>query len=170
MQHGLCIVYMLGARGALILSIWYFNRALVVSHIFFKWIRVVKHNNIQLLTGFEDNSSFVWHEDWSVARSCRLRTQICSRVKQKCCCPRSQSITVLLYTFILSKFSYSWSLFPLAYPLDVFKILVRQNQESGRRLNIVTLISCDLLKPSDKNREGRTVLESVNTTSFERFR
>ena len=26
--------------------------------------------------------------------------QICSRVKQNCCCPRSQSITVLLYTFI----------------------------------------------------------------------
>ena len=69
--------------------------------------------------------------------------QICSRVKQNCCCPRSQSITVLLYTFILSKFSYSWSLFPLAYPLDVFKILVRQNQESGRRLDIVTLISRD---------------------------
>ena len=29
--------------------------------------------NIQLLTGFEDNSSFVWPEDGSVARSRRLR-------------------------------------------------------------------------------------------------
>ena len=28
---------------------------------------------IQLLTGFEDNSSFVWHKDGSVARSHRLR-------------------------------------------------------------------------------------------------
>ena len=32
------------------------------SHFLFNFI-------IQLLTGFEDNSSFVWPEDWSVARS-----------------------------------------------------------------------------------------------------
>ena len=53
----------------------------------------------------------------------------------------SQSITVLWYTFIFSKFSYS--LFPLTYPLDVFSILVRQVRESGRRLDIVTSISRD---------------------------
>ena len=34
-----------------------------------------------------------------------FRQQIRSQVKQNCCCPRSQSITVLLYTFIFSKFS-----------------------------------------------------------------
>ena len=33
--------------------------------------------------------------------------QIRSRVKQNCCCPRTQSITVLLYTFIFSKLSHS---------------------------------------------------------------
>ena len=51
-------------------------------------------NSIQLLTGFEDNSSFVWPEaaGWG--------QQIHSRVKQNYCCPSSQSITVLLYTFI----------------------------------------------------------------------
>ena len=48
-------------------------------------------------------------------------------------------ITVLLYTFIFSKFSYS--LFPLTYPLYVYIILVRQAREYKRRLDIVTLIS-----------------------------
>ena len=32
-----------------------------------------RRNNIQLLTGFEDNSSFVWPENGSVARIRRLR-------------------------------------------------------------------------------------------------
>ena len=71
------------------------------------------NNSIQLLTGFEDNSSFVWPDHGSVARS---RTR--SRVKQNCCCSRSQSITFLLYTFIFSKCSYS--LYPLTYPLFSF--------------------------------------------------
>ena len=84
---------------------------------------IIRINIIQLLTGFEDNGSFVWPENGSVARSR--------------CCPRSQSITVLLYTFIFSKFSYS--LFPLTYPLDVFNILVLQVRVSGRRLDIVTI-------------------------------
>ena len=44
--------------------------------------------------------------------------QIRSRVKQNCCCTRSKPRTVLLYTFIFQKFSYS--LFPLTYPLDGF--------------------------------------------------
>ena len=73
------------------------------------------------------------------------RGRTCSRIKQKCCGPRSLSMTVLLYTFILAKLSYSWSLFPLTYPIDVFKILVRQDRESWRRLYIVTSISRDLL-------------------------
>ena len=55
-------------------------------------------------------------------------------------------ITVLLYTFIFSKFSYS--LFPLTYPLYVYIIFVRQAREYKRRLDIVTLIS----------REKKTVL------------
>ena len=38
------------------------------------------------------------------------RGRTCSRIKQKCCGPRSLSMTVLLYTFILSKLSYSWSI------------------------------------------------------------
>ena len=56
---------------------------------------------------------------------------------------KSQSKTVLLYTFIFPKCSYS--LFPLTYPLDVFSILVCQVRESRRRLDIVTSISRDLL-------------------------
>ena len=58
---------------------------------------------IQLLTGFEDNKSFVWPENGSVARSHRPRTTDQFKGQQSCCCPRSQSITVLLYTFIFSK-------------------------------------------------------------------
>ena len=41
--------------------------------------------------------------------------QIRSRVKQNCCFPRNQSITVLLYTFVFSTKLYS--IFPLTYPL-----------------------------------------------------
>ena len=54
-----------------------------------------------------------------------------------------QSVTALLYTFSFSEKIYSLS--PLTYPLDVFNILVRQVRESGRRLDIVTSISRDLL-------------------------
>ena len=60
-------------------------------------------NSMQLLTGFEDNSSFVWPENGSVAEATGWGPQICSRVKQNCCCPRSQSRTVLLYTIIFFK-------------------------------------------------------------------
>ena len=56
----------------------------------------------------------------------------------------TQEINVDCYTpSFFSKFSYS--LFQLTYPLDVFNILVRQVQESGRGLDIVTSISRDLL-------------------------
>ena len=96
-------------------------------------------NVIQLLTGFEDNSSFVWPENGSATG---WGQHIRSRVKQNCCCPKSQSITVLLYTNIFFKISYS--LFPLTYPLDVFNILISQVGESGRRLDIVMSISRDL--------------------------
>ena len=50
-----------------------------------------------------------------------------SRVKQNCCCPRSQSITVLLYTFIFQN------------------VKVRQFPEYGSLLDILTSISRDLL-------------------------
>ena len=36
-------------------------------------VSVSTMNIIQLLTGYEDNSSFVWPKNGSVARSCRLR-------------------------------------------------------------------------------------------------
>ena len=41
--------------------------------------------------------------------------QLCLRVKQSFCCPRNQSISDLLYTFIFSK---------LSYFLDFWKILI----------------------------------------------
>ena len=53
--------------------------------------------------GFQDNSNFVWPEKGSVARSHRLRATDPFVGKQNCCCPRIQSITVLLYTFIFFK-------------------------------------------------------------------
>ena len=77
------------------------------------------------------------------ARSHRLRATHSFEYQTNCCCLRSQSVTVLLYTFIFSKFSYS--LFPLTYPLDVFNILIRQVREYERRLDIVTSISRNLL-------------------------
>ena len=87
-------------------------------------------NSIQLFTGHEDNSSFVWPKDESVDWGQQIRPRVN--------CSRSQSI---------SKFSYS--LFPLAYPLNVFDILVRQVREYIRRPDIVTglrySISRDLL-------------------------
>ena len=59
---------------------------------------------IQLLTRFEDNSSFVWDENGSVARSSSLRaTDPFEGGEQNCCCPRSQCITVLSYTFVFYK-------------------------------------------------------------------
>ena len=106
-------------------------------------VSVSTMNIIQLLTGYEDNSSFVWPKNDLLPKTAGWGQQICSRVKQNCCCLRSQSITVLLYTFIFSKFSYS--LFSLTYPLDVFSILVRQDRESEWRLEFVTSISRDLL-------------------------
>ena len=51
---------------------------------------------IQILTGFEDNSSFVWPEDGSVVLNLWLR----ATVKQNSCGPRSQSVTILLCTSI----------------------------------------------------------------------
>ena len=63
----------------------------------------LQFNSIQLLTGFEDNRSFVWPEKGSVARSCRLRATGPFEGHQNCCCPRIQLITVLLYTFIFFK-------------------------------------------------------------------
>ena len=53
------------------------------------------------------------------------RTNLCTRVKQNCRCPRSQSINVLLYTFIFPNFLIH-SFHALTYQLDIFYILVRQ--------------------------------------------
>jgi len=40
-------------------------------------------NTIQLLTGSEDNSCFVWPEVWTVARSRRLRATVQSEGQTK---------------------------------------------------------------------------------------
>ena len=77
--------------------------------------------------------------------------QIRSRVKQNCCCPRSQSITVLLYTFIFSKFSYS--LFPLTYPLYVFQYPLLSSLKIWTTpqhcdINIMWLIESMKIRPS----------------------
>ena len=110
----------------------------------------IRSNNIiQLLTGFEDNSLY-WLGSRTTAVLFDPRTnllpeaiswgqQIRLRVKLNCFCSRTQSITVLLYTFIFSKFSFS--LFPLAYPLYVFNILVCQVREYRQCPDIVRSIS-----------------------------
>jgi hypothetical protein len=61
---------------------------------------------IQLLTGFEDNSWFVWPEDWTVARS--QMQQFSQRIKQNSCCSRNQSITDLLYLIIFNAFYFNF--------------------------------------------------------------
>lgn len=104
-----------------------------------QWRKGTSYNIKQLLTGFYDNISSAWPKDGSCARNYRLN------FIQDCCCIRTQSLTVLLHTFIFQLFFYSWSVFPLTYPLDIFNILVRQDWESGPRLDIVTSISCGLL-------------------------
>ena len=106
---------------------------------------IYNFNSIQLLTGFEDFSSFVWPENGSVARSRRLRATDLFEGQTKLMWSEEPvyNCFVIHLHFFFSKFSYS--LFPLTYPLDVFNILVRQVRESGRHFDIVTSISRDLL-------------------------
>ena len=155
MQHGLCIVYMLGARGSLILRFWYFNRLSCTrsSYLTFfkKWIRVLKHNNIQLLTGFEDNSRFVWHEDWSVTRSHRLRSTDLFKGQTKLLLsekPVYNCIVLHLHFIIIF-------LLMITLSTRISRISIRCFQDSRpskpriwtspQHCDIVTLISCDLL-------------------------
>ena len=110
-----------------------------IKYVHIKWMK----NNLFL-------RYTIWHYtviDWVQGQHkfCLTGEQICFP-KQQAVGNRSlrgsnktsQSITVLWYTFIFSKFSYS--LFPLTYPLDVFNTC-RQVWESGQSLDIVTSIS-----------------------------
>ena len=133
--------FFLTAAGFLFTFLWILTLAIIMS---IAWpFSKTRLNIIQLTTGFEYNSSFVWPSNGSVDQRRSLRATDPFEGQKNCCCSRSQSITLLLYTFIFSKCSYS--LFPPTYPWNVFRILVRQVQESGRRLDIVTSISRDLL-------------------------
>ena len=105
------------------------------------WTFYLPVNSIQLLTVFQDNSSFVWPEAGSVARSRRLRATDPFEVQTKMLLSEKPVYNCFVIHLLFSKFS---SLFPLTYPLDVFNILVRQVRESGRRFDIVTSISRDL--------------------------
>ena len=65
-------------------------------------------NSIQLLTGVEENSSFVWPaENGSIARIQRLRATDPFEGQTKLLLFSYQSKTVLLCTFIFKKISYS---------------------------------------------------------------
>ena len=91
-------------------------------------------NCIQLLTGFEDNSSFVWPENGSVARSRRLRaTDLFEGQTELLLFEKSVYICFVIHLHF-------FKIFLFTHPLDVFSILVRQVRESGRRLDIVTSI------------------------------
>ena len=80
-------------------------------------------------------------------RICGFGQQIRSKVKQNCCCPRSQSITVLLYTFIFKKKIFTFSTH--IYPLDILNILVRQVRESWHcDFNIMWLREPMKIRPS----------------------
>ena len=59
-------------------SIYFFKNYLLQAYLdnFFDT------NSIQLLTGSEDNSCFVWPDDWTVGRSRGLRATVQSEVKQ----------------------------------------------------------------------------------------
>lgn len=63
------------------------------------WAFGEKTITLQLLTGFEYNICFVWPQNGPVALSYCLEKQIRSWVKLNSCCPRTQSIIILLYTF-----------------------------------------------------------------------
>ena len=93
---------------------------------------------IQLLAGFEDNSSFDWPEDGSVARSRRPQfegqTKLLLSEKPVC-----NSYCFVIHLHLKKKFTFSTRI----YPLDDLNILVCQVQESGRRFDIVTSISRD---------------------------
>ena len=82
-----------------------------LSRFIINWFRSpnlhVFFNIIQLSTGFGYNSSFVWPEDESVARSRGLRATDPIEDQLNCCCSRSQS-KIAFYTLIFSKFSYSF--------------------------------------------------------------
>ena len=95
--------------------------------IFLSHISFVLNNNIQLMTGFEENSSFVWPGNRYVARS--------RRVKQNCCCPKNKSKTVLFCIFIFQNFPIH-SFHSHIYPLNGFNI-----QGILTTLDIVTSIS-----------------------------
>ena len=105
-------------------------------------------NSIQLLTGFEDNSSLFDLSTDLLPSACGFPQQINSRVKQNYWCLRSQSITVLLYTFIFSKKNYIHSFH------SHFNILVRQVWESCSLtswhcdINIKWLIEPMKIRPS----------------------
>ena len=91
--------------------------------------------------------------------------QICLRVKQNCCCLRSQFETVFLYTFIFSKFSYS--VFPFAYQLDVFNILVHKSKIWTMLwhcdVNITLLIEPMKIRPSiNSSIEGNNISDYYN--------
>ena len=59
-------------------------------------------NSIQLLTGFDVHSSFVWPEEGPASSGNRS-----VRGLKNCCCPRKQSITDLFYNFFFSNLSFS---------------------------------------------------------------
>ena len=71
-------------------------------------------NIIQLLTGFEDNSSFVWPEDGSVVRNRRLRATDLFEGQTKLLLSSNPVYNCfVIHLHFFPKFSYS--LFPLAY-------------------------------------------------------
>ena len=75
-------------------------------------------DNIQLLTGFEDNSSFVWPEDGSVVRSGRLRATDPFEGQTKLLLSEKPVYNCFVIHHHLKK---NYSLFPLTYIQLIFK-------------------------------------------------
>ena len=128
------------------LELWPCDFRINRDHLLPRGIHCTKFGNFQAESSvYISVFMIIIYSYWLGSRTTGFGQQIRSRVKQNCCCTRSQSITVLLYTFIFSTKLYS--LFPLTYSLLLrhLNIPVRQVRESGRRLRFVRSISRDLL-------------------------
>ena len=99
----------------------------------------IRSNNIiQLLTGFEENSSFVWRKDESFAQSHKLRTTDPFEGQTiNCWCSRTQSITVIHHFFKIFLFTLSThiSIICFQYPRPSSLRIYRQRPDIVRSIS-----------------------------------
>ena len=103
--------------------------------------KMMSYNNIKLLTGFEDNSSFVRPENGYVARSRRLRATDPFEGQTKLLLSKKPVYNYFVIYLHLKKIIHSFYLH-----IHVFNILVRGVRESKQHCCVkMTSISHDFL-------------------------